>query len=115
MPDSRYFELLDHVGLEPEFVNERDPKTGELKPHPNAGQPGPIVQVGIDVATPSIDKKTGDLVTQVKHLVLKPVEAGGRVLSTDNPAAATALLESGQYREVDPPKSKQTRTAREEA
>ena len=98
MPDnteSRFFELADHHG--------RD----------YAGNPEPIQEVGVSIATPTMTK-SGTL-TEVSHaLVIVQAAAlteklvarvipNTRIIETSSHQVASALLSCGQYQEIDPP------------
>lgn len=120
--DSRFFELLDHVGVEPShIVKKKDKLTGEVleeAPHPNAGELGPLVHFTAHVAVPII--VDGELVKSVQAIEVEPAEKldeahqsrivpGQRVIETRDPNVAAAIVERGDFREIDPPKSEQTR------
>lgn len=100
MPE-RHFRLLDHLGLDSE------------------GNPEPIHEVGLAVAIPTI---RGGEIVDIEERVTVKAAPGTRVIKTDDPLVAGALLGSGQFEEIDPPSSaqlkkerKQTQDAREGA
>jgi hypothetical protein len=85
MPD-RHFRLLDHIGLDA------------------AGNPEPIHEVGLAVLIPTM--KGGEIVDVPERITLNAAP-GTRVLKTDDPRVASALLSSGQYEEIDPPSKRE--------
>lgn len=96
MPNTfRYFELLDHIGVEAD---------GSLQP---LKEEGLTLQV--------LSKVRGDqLVYKPKTVRLRPFapKAHPRIIKTDDPVIAMLLLELSKYREVDPPESEQPRRPR---
>jgi hypothetical protein len=123
MSDTLFLELEDHIGIEPSHYH--DPQTGEVKEHPNAGEPGPLVAEGLAYAVPTLVGK--EIVGVTRHVTIRPSEhpvgAGGkhvkldedvatdariipgtRQIETSNAELASILVQAG-YRQVDPPKS----------
>lgn len=81
MPE-RHFRLLDHIGLDAD------------------GNPEPIHEIGLAVLIPTM--KDGKIIDVPERITLNAA-AGTRVVKTDDPRVAGALLQSGQYEEVDAP------------
>src|SRR4051794_21298768 len=92
MPE-RHLRLLDHIGVD------------------EAGNPEPIHEVGLAVLVPTM--KDGQIVDVAERVTLRPAP-GTRVLKTDDPRVADALLQSGQYEEIDAPSQRQLAKERAE-
>ena len=95
MTDPRFFELLDHVGVEAD------------------GSLGPLVQTHVDKAVPTLVDGVFQMV--VERITLTPVgksQADCRVAVTTDATVAEHLLSTGLWREVDPstPVQKRLRT-----
>jgi hypothetical protein len=97
MPEApRFFELLEHVGVDAD---------GELEP---------LVATRLLVARPKMVEGEPRIV--MAPVTLRPLgKKHPRTVKTDDPAIAEHLLSNGLYREVDPPTTEQTRTARQGA
>lgn len=128
MSEALFLELEDHVGLEPSHYED---KTGEVKEHPNAGQPGPLVSEGCDYAVPTlVNGKIQGVKRHVQITVsesscgeIQPVALdqsvttdariipGSRVIETTNPLLADVLCQGG-YRRIDPPSSQRPHVAK---
>lgn len=121
MTTSRYFELLDEHGRAPAYTRQPD---GTEVENPNFNEPEPINEVGVTVAIPTI--VAGELVPLAQTLVIRQspqlsddlharVVPGTRVIEVGPTGiiAADALVASGQYREVDPPKHLRKQPARD--
>ncbi|MGH2878952.1 MAG: hypothetical protein ACRDK4_05010 [Solirubrobacteraceae bacterium] len=124
MSQTTYLELVEGVGVEPTHV--RDPKTGEEKPHPKAGEPAPINHIGFQVPIPTMVE--GELVMQTAAVTISqepsidpdnPVASriipGTRIVETNAPAVVNALLERGDFRLCDPPAKHHPKAKSEEA
>lgn len=103
MPDSpeRYFELPDHIGLDPE------------------GNPAQAQEIGLGLQVTNVRMVTdpGNPTKQVvveearpERVVVKPI-LGTRMFKTDNTLIAGALGDLGLV-EIDPPTTKQVDTGR---
>jgi hypothetical protein len=132
MPDVLFLELMDHIGVEPSHLHETD-RDGAAKPHPNAGEPGPLTSEAFSYAVPVMvkDPATGkqEVGSELRAATIEPsdqpiregaviapdrptlaVDAriipGTRIIETTNPQIASILAgDSGGYTRVDPPKS----------
>lgn len=96
MNDPRYFELEDHIGIADD---------GSLEP---------LREEGLVLLVPSMAGGAPQL--KPKRTVLRPFapKTHPRMVRTNDPAIAAALLAHGKYREVDPPQT-ETRTRRKAA
>ena len=92
MPKTRYFELLDHVGIDPE------------------GNPEPLREIGVAINVPTA--KDGEIVDVAQRVTIQPID-GTRTFAVDDPLVAGAVLDSGLVREIDPPSKTQARRQRE--
>lgn len=84
MSHTRYFEVNDDVGLDPE------------------GNPEPFVGIGVSIPTVTMGPG-GEPVPNTTNGFLTSVGDGARIVKTDDPRVAHQLLESGLLHEVDPP------------
>lgn len=126
MPNSRFLELLDDVGLAPSHTVHK--KTGLEVPNdgthgrPAAGEPEPLSSITVSVPITRMIGK--ELVPDVVPVEIKPGEEfheqldariipGTRTVECRHPALFDLLLNIGHYRECDPPKSEQPRTPRD--
>lgn len=91
MPNTRYFELNDDVGRDPE------------------GNPEPLKEIGVAIAVPTV--KDGEIVDVPQRIALQPI-AGTRIVKIDDPLAAGALVASGLVHEIDPPDQKDLKKQR---
>lgn len=98
MTDTRYFELLDHIGLEPDYIT--DPKTGDPVPNKAAGELQPLKHETVNVATPTM---VGKEILPVARTVTVEAIPGTRILKIDDPFVANVIADLGKYREIDPP------------
>lgn len=92
MPKARYFELLDHVGID------------------SQGSPEPLREIGIAINVPTA--KDGEIVDVAQRVTIQPIE-NTRTFAVDDPLVAGAILDSGLVREIDPPSKAQARRQRE--
>lgn len=83
MSDSRFFKVLDHVGLDPD---------GNLEP---------LVEVGVTV--PRVTTDDGEPVQLDDRVILKPLDEGGRIFATDDPIIAEGLNATGLVEEISQP------------
>lgn len=86
MPDPRYFELHDHIGVRAD--------NGSLEP---------LVSIAVTVQVPTMVGK--QIVDTAKRVELEPVK-GTRTLVVTDPVVAGALAATGYVREVDKPTRK---------
>lgn len=106
MPDSRYFELNDDVGLAPAHLTGSD---GQPVENPAAGSPEPLQQVSLVVGVPTM--VGGDLVDVAQTVELKPI-AGTRILKVDDALVASAMGGHPHFHEIDAPSQKDLKGAR---
>lgn len=110
--DVRYFRMVDHEGLEPD-EKPHPKKPGEFVPHPNAGEPGPLVEMKLTIATPEIID--GELFQVATEIVLPDpryaviADAAARVFKVFDPIIANALNEHDLFIECEPLKEDQPR------
>ena len=106
MSESRYFELLDHVGVTAD------------------GNPEPLVQEAIALAVPVM--AAGEVIDEFRTVYIDPADRlkqgapgrilpGTRIIETANPTVAAYLLAHGKYQEVDKPSKKAEAHQRGEA
>lgn len=137
---TRYFRLLDSIGVEADVkvVDYDDQGQPVEEPNERAGELGPLTCVGIRVAVPVMAGKqiaesiravevTPDGTYQIvddngrtKRIGLadtddKVLDAEARILALNTPALIDGVLQCGQYEEIDPPKAAQTRKPTETA
>lgn len=109
---ARYFELTQDLGVAPAYVRDDN---GLEVPNPRKDEPDPLTEIGITVPVPTM--AGGEVISDARRAVIRSRETrdddlhariipGTRVVETTHPAVASVLLESGQYRECDPPKTK---------
>jgi hypothetical protein len=103
----RYFKLKDHIGVEPDLIEE----DGQPVENPKAGELQPLVEVGLKVEVPTIVQ--GKVASATDSVTLKPIP-GTRILKVNKAAHANGLLQSGNWDEVDPPDEKALKDARGE-
>jgi enoyl-CoA hydratase/carnithine racemase len=103
MPNSeRYFELLDHVGLDPQGNPAQAAEIGlglqitNVRMVPDPGNPAK--QIVVEESRP-------------ERVVVKPIP-GTRMFKTGNPLIASALQDLGLLQEVDPPDTRTVDRAR---
>lgn len=106
MPDSRYFELNDDVGLAPRYLTGAD---GQPIENPAAGSPEPLQTVSLVIGVPT--QVQGDIVDVATTVELKPI-AGTRILKIDDALIASAMGGHPHFHEIDPPKKKDLAEAR---
>lgn len=101
MPEDRYFQLNDDVGLDHE------------------GNPQPLHEIGLAISVPTM--QGGEIVEIPQRQTLKPIP-GTRTFKTGDPLIASQILDAGLFHEIDPPKQadikaerKTTQDARENA
>lgn len=122
MPMSKtYLALNDDVGTAPAFVV--DSKTGLDIPNPKKDEPEALNSIGVNIPIPTM---VGDDVVEVtQRVTIDPGEKlgkeipariipGTRIVETTHPAVVNLLLQTGQYKQVDAPRSEQSRTKNEE-
>lgn len=99
MPDSTFMELHDHVGVTAD---------GNLEP---------LVSIGLTVAYPTMvkDPDTGkdEIAEAVQGLTIDAAQSlgdrparfipGTRIIETNDPRIVTALLQSGNFQQIDAP------------
>lgn len=128
MPEATltYLEALDHVGVVPSHYV--DPETGLNVPNPRAGEPDALNSIGINIPMPImvgddvvmttrrapihvLDSlgPDGALVDDQHRFCRARILPGTRIVETDHAAVVNLLMETGHYRQVDPPKSVQPR------
>jgi hypothetical protein len=118
MSDSTYLELVEGVGVEADFT--RHHKTGLDIPNPKAGEPAPLCEIGIQI--PVAVRIGNDVGTTTRSVQIKPLDSidpddpvasriipGTRIVETHAPAVVNVLVETGHYRQCDPPKTEQPR------
>lgn len=125
MPNSRFLELVDDVGLAPAHTLSKKglevPNDG-THGRPAAGEPEPLASIRVNIPVPV--QVEGDVITDIRSIELKPSETfderlfarilpNSRIVECRHPALVDALLGTGHYREVDPPKSEQPHVPRE--
>ncbi len=107
MPDSTFLELEDHVGVTAD---------GNLEP---------LVSIGLSIAVPTMvkDPDTGKMEpAEIAHSITiessqgladRPARflPGTRIVEIADPRVVTALMQSGSFKEIDPP----TKTAQKAA
>jgi hypothetical protein len=123
--NSRFLELVDDVGLAPDYTISKKglevPNDG-THGRPAAGEPEPLAEISVNVPVPV--QVGGDVLTDVRPIKLKPSQEfderlharilpGTRIVECRHPALFEALLSTGHYHEVDPPKSEQAHVARD--
>lgn len=106
MPDSRYFELNEDVGLAPKYLTGSD---GEPVENPAAGSPEPLQTVSLVVGVPT--QVGNDIVDVATSKELKPI-AGTRIVKIDDPLIASAMGGHPHFHEIDAPKKKDLAGAR---
>ena len=106
MPDSRYFELNDDVGLAPQYLTGKD---GQPVENPAAGSPEPLVEETLIIGVPAM--AGNDIVNVAQEVKLKPI-AGTRILKIDDALVANVLATSPKYHEIDAPSKKDLAGAR---
>jgi hypothetical protein len=125
MPNSRFLELVDDVGLAPSHtVSKKGLEVPNDGTHgrPAAGEPEPLASIRVNIPVPV--EVAGEVIADIRSIELKPSETfddrlfarilpNSRIVECRHPALVDALLGTGHYREVDPPKSEQPRTPRE--
>lgn len=119
MPETiRYFKLAEFVGREPAVIP--DPKNpGEFKAHPRAGEPGPLVQFKVTVATPVM--ADGELLDVAREIDLPDPrfavieDEAERVFKVIDPTVALAFDAHDLWREVEPPKTNSRRDSKSPA
>lgn len=115
MPETkvRYFELDDHIGVEP--THKRDPDTGEEVENPKAGELQAAGEWGVGVVVTDyvlIGEKV-EAIKQIGSVAMQPIE-GTRIYATDDEQLAMALAGFvGVCHEIDPPTKAQLKKARE--
>lgn len=120
MSETTYLELVEGVGMESEFLHEIDPKTGEYKRNPKAGQPAPLCEIKIPIPIPVMAGK--EVVVTTRTVDIKPLERidpddpleariipGTRIVETHAPEVVNRLVETGHYQVCDQPHSEQPR------
>jgi hypothetical protein len=127
MTNSRFFELEDHVGLAPSHTISKKglevPNDG-THGRPAAGEPEPLSALSVNI--PIARQQGDDVVQDIATITIEPSEQfddklharilpGSRIVECRHPALPDLLLNTGHYREVDPPKSEQPRTPREKS
>lgn len=103
MANMRYFELDDHIGVEPAYT--RDPNTGREVENPHAGELQPAGEWGLGVLVTDyiLAGEKVEAVDKVGTVVMQPIE-GTRIYATDDERLAMALAGYvGICHEVDPP------------
>lgn len=109
MSDARYFELLDHIGVEPAKLI--DPQTGDPVDNPMAGELQPAQAWGFFYAQPTVDDD-GQVVAAAQRAELTPIP-GTRIFKVDDPLIANVAAQATEVvREIDAPSKKQLDTAR---
>lgn len=106
MPESRYYELNDDVGLAPDFITGKD---GKPVKNPAAGSPEPLQTVALQVGVPTMVGK--DLVQVPQTVELTPIP-GTRILKVDDPLVASVMSSHPLYHEIDAPSKKDLAGAR---
>lgn len=106
MPNSRYFELNEDIGLAPTHLAGSD---GQPVENPAAGSPEPLQAVSLVVGVPTM--VDGDLVDIATSVELKPI-AGTRLVKVDDPLVASAMGSHPHFHEIDAPSQKDLKGAR---
>lgn len=106
MPDPRYFELNDDVGLAPPYLTGSD---GQPVENPAAGSPEPLQHVSLVVGVPTM--VDGELVDVAQTVELKPI-AGTRIVKVDDALVANAMGAHPHFHETDAPSQKDLKAAR---
>lgn len=140
MAQKRYFRLRDDVGVEgPVLVDGIDPNTGapNEKENPRAGELQPLENVGVRVKVP-VNVKSKQIIEEVRHVEITPdglyhgvdstqgfkrvglpntddrvLDAKSRTLALTSPSVIHGVLWSGNFEEIETPKSEQTRKPKE--
>lgn len=110
MATSRFFELDDHIGIEPDYTTGPD---GEPVENPKAGELQPAGNWGLVIGTETVVLVEDEFekVQDVYRVDLHPIP-GTRIYETDNPEVAMALAQhAGVCHEVDPPAKAQPKQA----
>lgn len=107
MPDSRYFELNDDVGLAPPFLTGKDGKPVE---NPAAGSPEPVQNVSLVVGVPT-QTPSGEIIDVATSVELKAIP-GTRILKIDDVLVASAMGGHPHFHEVDAPSKQDLAGAR---
>lgn len=133
----RYFRLLDEHGVHaPVLVDGYDNAGNPIEvENPKAGEPGPLINVGVRVLVPVGIAPDGEILQEVVSVEIttdgayrtvdqptgrakriglpdsddKIVDVEGRVLCLTSQKLIDGIVQSGQYEEVDPPKADQAR------
>ncbi len=114
MSETTFLELLDHVGIEPSYRHH--PDTGEIEENPSAGEPGPLVEIGVQIPVPVM--VGSDVGTETRTAPIQQHESlaeageikariipGTRIVETTAPAVVNVLISTGHYQQCDPPPS----------
>lgn len=116
MPESTFLELVEGVGVESDFLHKQD-KNGLWVPNPKAGQPAPLTHIGVTVPVPT-KIEGGDVIQTTRQVGIDPaphidpddpiasrIIPGTRIVETHAAPVVEVLLSTGNYVQVDPPKS----------
>lgn len=109
MTQARYFELLDHIGVEPDYIT--DPKTGEPVANKAAGELQPLQHETVNVSVPTM---VGNELIPVAQGVTVNAIPGTRILKIEDPLIANVIGDLGKYREIDPPDQGDLKKSRKE-
>ena len=138
----RYFRLLPEHGVHAPVLVDGYDEAGNPSAveNPEAGDPGPLVNVGVRVLVPVGVAPDGEILQEVVSVEIttdgayrtidnngrskrigladsddKIVDVADRVLCLTSQKLIDGIVQSGQYEEIDPPKAEQANKPKEAA